>query len=295
MRGCAPLDEQGVGGCFLFPTLGVGMEAALLDDVEAVQAAFHAFNRWLAEDWGYAYAGRLFAAPLISLSDPDAAVAELEHVLEQDARIVCLRPAPATTVAGNLPPGHPVFERFWSIAASAGVTIGYHSGDSGQSYITSRWGSEDSHRSFGLSPFYLLATADRSIYETIVALLTGGVFRRHPELRIVTIESGSEWVPTLFKKTGKIFKQQPDAFGEHPHETLRRQLWVSPHFEEDKAAVADVLGIDRILMGSDWPHAEGLPQPSDYRAELERDGFGETEMRKIMRENGLPLTRRAPA
>src|SRR4029079_4451911 len=141
----------------LFPTLGVGMEEALLDDIEALQAAFHAFNRWLAEDWGYAHAGRLFAAPLISLSDPDAAVAELEHVLEQDARIVCLRPAPATTAAGNLPPGDAVFERFWTVAASAGVTIGYHSGDSGQSYISRRWGIDDSHQSFGLSTFYLLA------------------------------------------------------------------------------------------------------------------------------------------
>src|SRR4029079_15963341 len=157
-------------------------------------------------------------------------------------------------------------------------------GDSGQSYISRRWGIDDSHQSFGLSTFYLLATTDPSILETSVALLAGGVLRRHPELRIVTIDSGSEWVPALFKKTAKVFKQQPGAFGEHPHETLRRQLWVSPHFEEDKAAVADVLGIDRILMGSDWPHAEGLPQPSDYRAELERDGFGVTEIRKIMRE-----------
>jgi predicted TIM-barrel fold metal-dependent hydrolase len=124
------------------------------------------------------------------------------------------------------------------------------------------------HQSFDFSPFYLLATADRAIYETMAALLSAGVLQKHPNLRIVTIESGSEWVPTLFKKTEKVFKQQPQAFGEHPHETLRRQLWVSPHFEEDKRALADVLGVDRILMGSDWPHAEGLREPADYRSVL---------------------------
>jgi predicted TIM-barrel fold metal-dependent hydrolase len=188
-----------------------------------------------------------------------------------------------------------MFDRFWATAAEAGVAVAYHSGDSGQSYICQRWGTADSHQSFGLSTFYLLATADRAIYETIVALLTGGILQRHPGLRIVSIESGSEWVPGLFDKTAKVYKQQPDAFGEHPHETLRRQLWVSPHFEEDKRLVADVLGLDHIIMGSDWPHAEGLVAPADYRAELERDGFTADEIEQIMRTNGEQLTRLAPA
>jgi predicted TIM-barrel fold metal-dependent hydrolase len=289
------LDAQGVEGCFLFPTMGVGMEQALIGDPEAVQVAFTSFNRWLEEDWGYSTEGRLFAAPVISLSDPQAATRELERVLGAGARIVCLRPAPAATAQGNLPPGHPLFDRFWATAAEAGVAIAYHSGDSGQSYITDRWGAADTHQSFSLSTFYLLATADRAIYETVVALLAGGVLKRHPGLRIVSIESGSEWVPGLFRKTAKVYKQQPDAFGEHPHETLRRQLWVSPHFEEDKRAVADVLGLEHIVMGSDWPHAEGLVEPADYRAELERDSFTADEIENIMRRNGEQLTRLAPA
>ena len=290
------LDEQGVSGCFLFPTLGVGMEQALVDDPEAAQAAFTSFNRWLDEDWGFNYSDRMFAAPLITLSDPDVAVAELTRVIGEGARIVCLRPAPAPTKHGNLPPGHELFDRFWATAAEAGVAIAYHSGDAGQSYVTEHWGAAEGHRAFVLSPFYLMATADRPIYETISALLTGGVLARHPGLRIVSIESGSEWVPTLFKKALKVYKQQPDAFGgEHPHEILRRQLWVSPHFEEDKRAVADVLGVEHIVMGSDWPHAEGLVVPADYRDELVRDGFTDAEIEQVMRTNGEMLTHLAPA
>jgi predicted TIM-barrel fold metal-dependent hydrolase len=291
----AVMDAQGLEACFLYPTLGVGMEEALVDDPDAIVATFRAFNRWLDEDWGFAHQDRLFGAPIISLADPGAAVDELEWALERDVRIVCLRPAPAPTAAGARPPGDPVFEPFWALAAEAGVTIGYHSGDSGQGYITRRWGAQDQHHSFDLSAFYLLTTVDRPIYETIAALLAGGVLARHPQLRIATIESGSEWVPTLFKKTAKVYKQQPQMFSEHPHETLRRQLWVSPHFEEDKRAVADLLGVGHILMGSDWPHAEGLAEPADYRAELEHDGFTPDEIRLVMRENGLPLSRRAPA
>ena len=67
--------RQGLDGCFLFPTLGVGMEEALADDPPALVAAFRAFNRWLEDDWGYAYQERIFAAPMITLVDVDAAVA----------------------------------------------------------------------------------------------------------------------------------------------------------------------------------------------------------------------------
>ena len=53
------LEEQGLEGCFLFPTLGVGMESALEHDLEALQAAFSAFNRWMEEDWDGFFEGYL--------------------------------------------------------------------------------------------------------------------------------------------------------------------------------------------------------------------------------------------
>jgi hypothetical protein len=68
------LDEQGLEGALLFPTLGVGMQEALKRDVPALHAAFSAFNRWLDDDWGFDRGdGRLYAAPMITLADPDLA------------------------------------------------------------------------------------------------------------------------------------------------------------------------------------------------------------------------------
>ncbi|MYH92914.1 MAG: amidohydrolase, partial [Acidimicrobiaceae bacterium] len=72
------LDSQGLQACFLFPTLGVGMEAALEHDPAALTAAFGGFNRWLADDWGFAYRDRLFAAGYLTLADPDWALDELD-------------------------------------------------------------------------------------------------------------------------------------------------------------------------------------------------------------------------
>ena len=58
------LDEQGLAGCFLFPTLGMIYEEPLKDDPEAVCITFRAFNRWLAEDWTFDYEGRILTAPV---------------------------------------------------------------------------------------------------------------------------------------------------------------------------------------------------------------------------------------
>ena len=48
----AVLDEQGLEGAWLFPTLGVGIEEALATDGDAAMATFTAFNDWLHDDWG---------------------------------------------------------------------------------------------------------------------------------------------------------------------------------------------------------------------------------------------------
>ena len=84
------MDAHGIEGAIFLPTLGVGMEQALIDDVPALLAAFRAFNRWLDEDWGFSYRERIFAAPYITLVDPDRAVTELHWALDHDARFVVM-------------------------------------------------------------------------------------------------------------------------------------------------------------------------------------------------------------
>ena len=91
------MDRQRIEKAFLFPTLGVGMEHALVDDLPAQRAAFRAFNRWLHEDWGFSYRDRLFAAPYITLSDVDEAVAEIEWAIARDVRVVCMVAGPVRT------------------------------------------------------------------------------------------------------------------------------------------------------------------------------------------------------
>ena len=95
----ARLDEFGVEAVWLFPTLGILYEELIKHDIEAVTTLFSAFNRWLDDDWGFEYQGRVFASPYITLADLDWAIRELEWALEHGARTVVMRPAAPHTRA----------------------------------------------------------------------------------------------------------------------------------------------------------------------------------------------------
>jgi predicted TIM-barrel fold metal-dependent hydrolase len=280
------LDEQGVAACFLFPTLGVGMEAALEHDVVALSAAFGAFNRWLEDDWGCNYLDRLYAAPYITLADVDWAVAQLEWALAHDARIINIRASSVVAPDGRRSLGNPQHDPFWQAVNDAGITVCIHSGDAGYGFMLDYWGQDSEFESFRYSPLRSLLTYS-PISDAVASLIAEHVFDRFPDIRVATIESGSEWVGPLFKKLKKAYGQHAYAFAEHPIDTFRRHIWVSPYYEDDLPGLRTMIGADHILFGSDWPHAEGLPNPVDFVHDLH--GFSADEIRLIMRENAYGL------
>ncbi len=289
----AVMDDQGLDGCFLFPTLGVGMEESLAHDPAALVAAFGAFNRWLEDDWGYAYQERIFAAPMLTLVDVDAAVAELRRVLDADARIICLKGGPTRTATGLCSPADPRFDPFWGLVNESGVAVGIHSGDAGYGRYLRDWEPYGDFEAFRHSPLRTVLHSDRAPYETMAALVCQGLFDRFPRLRVASIEAGADWVPVLFKKMAKAYGQMPGSFRRDPVEAFRDHIWVAPFYEDDLGALKRVLGVDHLLFGSDWPHAEGLTRPRDFALDLRRHQFSEAEIHQVMAENGWPLTRRS--
>lgn len=116
-------------------------------------------------------------------------------------------------------------------------------------------------------------------------MIVHGVFDRHPTLRVASIENGSEWVHRLAKRLKKLANQHPRSFPNDPVDALREHVWISPYYEEDLTVLADRIGVDRILFGSDWPHGEGLESPLAFTLEL--TGFSRAAVQKIMRDNAL--------
>lgn len=282
------MDAQGLDAALLFPTLGVGMEGALAGDRPALLAAFRGFNRWLLEDWGYDYSGRIFAAPYLTLADVDWAVEELETVLDAGAKVINMRPAPIEDPAGNRSFGHPSHDPFWARVNEAGITVAFHAGDAGYGFMLERWGVDPEFQAFRLPALFQLLTMS-PISDSIASFLADGIFVRFPNIRVATIENGAEWVQPLFGKLKRAFQMRGPMWEEDPRETFRRHVWVSPFYEDDLALLAELIGVDRIIFGSDWPHAEGLADPLSYIEDLDASGFSQEEANRIMYDNAASL------
>ena len=176
----------------------------------------------------------------------------------------------------------------WARLAEAGVPVAFHLGDSGyEGRFGSAWGGSGEF-GFGKSdPLSKVLSEGRAIHDTVASLVIGGVFTRHPTLRIASIENGSDWIHQLVRHLRKQANQTPWAFADDPLDTVRNHVWCTPYLEEDLTALAELIGVERILFGSDWPHGEGTSLPLDFADEL--TDFDESDRALIMRDNAVAL------
>jgi predicted TIM-barrel fold metal-dependent hydrolase len=287
------LDEQGVEKCFLFPTLGDCVEGLFHDNVPMAYKAFHAFNLWLEEDWGYGYQDRLYAPPYIPMLDPEMATKELDFVLDKGARLVSLRPGPA----GGRSPADPVWDPFWARLNEAGALAAYHAFGGPTVYeeaFQTMWGRQPVTDRLYQAHLSAALISDRGILDTTLALVLGNLFGRFPNVRIASIEMGCNWVPYclhVLDHAGGLIERRVEAFGtkidEKPSDIFRQHVYVSPFPEEDVVGLTELIGIEHVLFGSDWPHPEGNIQPADYASCLNK--LAATDVQKIMRDNALSL------
>jgi predicted TIM-barrel fold metal-dependent hydrolase len=252
----------------MFPTLASLLEERMRDDLELTHAAIHALNEWLYETWSFDYEGRIFATPVITLPIVDRAVEELEWVLERGARTVLVRPAPVPGYAGSRSPALPEFDPFWERVVEADIPVSMHASDSGYARYKADWTGPSEYLPFVLDSFQLMMDKERPITDTMTALVCHGLFTRFPDLRVLSVENGAEWVAPFVKNLRNAYKKMPQAFGEDPIEAFRRNVWVCPFHEDDFEELVDLMGVDHLCFGSDYPHPEGLAEPCSFADHL---------------------------
>jgi predicted TIM-barrel fold metal-dependent hydrolase len=289
------LDEQGIEATLLFPSVGSAVEHELHDDVEALYGALRAFNRWLEDDWGYGDDGRIFAAPMLSLVDVDQGVDELQRVLAAGARLIHLKRGPLYGAS----PADPALDRFWAIVQEADVPVVFHTGDAGYNELwATAWG-EAPRPPLQYTPAFTTYLSQTAAADTFANLIFNNLFRRFPRLKILSIENGSDWIPEFLHRMdkaaafGRAATGVGGSFVDIPSEVFGQNFYVCPFFEEDPVPLADLLGVDRVLFGSDWPHPEGLDEPLEFADKL-HGRLDDGSVRKIMRSNIAEMVGVAP-
>jgi predicted TIM-barrel fold metal-dependent hydrolase len=149
-------------------------------------------------------------------------------------------------------------KRYWPIyeaAVEAGLPVGIHVfGYSGWAMTNSGWPS-----------FYIEEMTEHatSAQAMVTSFIMEGVFERHPDLKVVLIESGFGWLPALGWRLDKHWKRLKDEvphLRKAPSEYLREHFYVTTQPMEETEEpdhlieVMNWIGFDRIMFSSDYPH-----------------------------------------
>ena len=241
------LDAEGIDVAVLYPTIGLGFWG--LRDPDAAIALARAYNDWLA---GYCAAAprRLHAAAMVPFQDVDAAVRELHRARELGCVAAFVRPNPCAGRSIAAPEN----DVFWRAAQELDVAVAIHEG---LQMAVPPLGVDR----VPTNPLVLHAASHTLEQMLACAQLIGtGVLERHPELRCVFLEAGGGWVPYWLER----LDEHVACYGGYapelrltPSEYFARQCWVS--FEGDERTLpvlAPFVGEDRIVWGSDYPHAD---------------------------------------
>lgn len=256
-------DEWAIDAGIVFPTIGI--LPFQTDDMALLNAMMTAYNTWQAEfanDGG----GRIVPIATLNLRDRDGAIAELDRCIALGCKGVFLPPEP---IDGRLP-GDPWFDPLWERCAEAGLPLCFHVvvRFSGAGRPFGEWLDAGAGMLFG---FGLGSTAQ--LIPAIAHIALSGVFDRIPSLKVVAVEAGCGWAPYLMDRLDEkhaVLGSIMTSTREKPSHYLRTNVWyVAEPEERTIGAVLDLVGEDRVLWGSDYPHIDStLAAPQQIRASI---------------------------
>lgn len=239
------LDPNGVALGILNP-LGAGQGLQNPDFCAAMCAAA---NEWQIEYWTGKDA-RLKGSILVSYEDGPAAAAEIRKWAGNPNFVQVLMLSRTGEPMGN--------RRYWPIyeaATEAGLPVGVHAFGYGGQPITST----------GYPSYYIeeMTGHAQCCQAGLVSLVIEGVFARFPTLRLVMIEAGFAWAPSLawrLDKTWRRLKLETPHLTRAPSEYIRDHVWWTtqpmeePEPREHLLDTIGWIGWDRLIFATDYPH-----------------------------------------
>jgi predicted TIM-barrel fold metal-dependent hydrolase len=206
----------------------------------------------------------MFTVPYVPMRDPDAAFAWLRAVLERSPVAITGRNAPVPVPDGYIFPFSDSYEAFWALAEEAGVVVATHAGNDEYNALVQMWEPRGPESSLFRSPLRGVLTKARAVGDFYAAAICDLLFERHSGLRLASVENGVGWIPDLLHRLDDAANRYPGYFRDHPRDLFGEHVWVRPLWEDQIESFGDDVRVDRLLMASDWPHAEGTVAPLDF-------------------------------
>lgn len=188
---------------------------------------------------------------LVPLQHPQLCVEALDDALAQGLLGVEISSYAARPGGGTVELSDPALEPFWARAAATSAVVLLHP-----------IGCTLDER---LDRFYLANTVGQPVENAVALshLIFGGVLDRHPGLRVITAHGGG-YLPTYLGRSDHAWQVRSEARGcAEPPSTYLRRLWFDSlvHSPGALRALVDVVGADRVLLGSDFPFDMGVIDP----------------------------------
>lgn len=267
----ANADRDGIDEMVFFPSFG--LRAPSIRDVRVAVEFCEFYNEWIA-DWCRRGRGRFHGVAVVPLEYVPEAVGVLRNARRRGLVAAMIPPALRTR---NL--DHPDLDPFYRAACDLDMALGVH-------------GAPGVHLpKIGVDRFtnYIQVHCVSFPFDqmtAMTAMVSGGVFERHPTLRVGFLEAGVGWVPYFVERLHEHYEKRgdwiPNGWRRDPREYVERgNVWVSCEPEEAiLPAVAAALGEDFIMYASDYPHWDGA-WPESTKPLRERRDVSETLRAKI--------------
>jgi uncharacterized protein len=243
------LDSWRVDYGVLFPTIGI--LPFPIDDQDLANAYCRAYNRWQREFFE-SIPERVVPIALLNWHDVPAATAELKHCIEAGFRGVFV---PPETIA-NKRPSDSHFDPIWRLCQDAEIPGCLHVivRFSGAATPFFHWRETNPGALFG---FALGATGQ--LIPALAAMVTDLLFERFPRLKMVSVEAGCGYAAYLMDRLDEKHDvlRVLNAMPLKPSDYIRRNCYfVAEPEERTIGAMLELVGEDRILWGSDYPHVD---------------------------------------
>jgi uncharacterized protein len=236
----------------------MGMVLCNHPDFDYRKACFDAYNRWILRFHETA-PDRLIMLPQIGLRTIDEGIAELEDAKRLNYRGVML--------SGNAcfhDYDHADYDPFWRACVELDIPVSFH-------ILTTRGDIGDHQRGQKIIQHIITIRGNQDL---MAMLIFGGVFERHPKLKVVCVEADAGWVPHFKYRMDHNFErhrhwQKYDLLSRKPSEYFDENIFVT--FQDDYSVKYSLPGMraDRILWASDFPHGDGTyPNTGKIVAEL---------------------------